>query len=77
MNTTPNFAVKEEVKISMGLYDHITLEAGTFVRPIELKYIPKHVIEDKRWSHFNNEKEVFCYTPKGILPIDRTKVIKV
>jgi hypothetical protein len=70
MLPTPNFVLMSEYRPYMGSSsDPVVLPAGAFVRPIDLKYVPKHVIEDRRWSSFNEKTEVFCYTRVGIIPI--------
>lgn len=68
---TSNFILIQSYTYECGKYDTKTLPAGTFVRPIDLSYIPEHILEDKRWIPHNNLKDVFCYTKYGILPIPR------
>lgn len=68
---TPNYILSEDVSIDRSIYDDKTLKAGTFVRPIEVQYVPKHVLENPRYAFVDQEKEVFCYTRYGIVPIPR------
>lgn len=68
---TTNYALTEPFSYQEGRYDTKTLPAGAFVRPIELVYVPKHVIEDSRWSSFNKKTDVFCYCRWGVIPIPR------
>lgn len=77
MSRTPNYRLMEDfvVAASGGSYmmggDYKTLPEGSYVRPIELAYVPKHVLEDKRWQHFNKDKEIFVYTKIGIVPVPK------
>lgn len=72
---TPNYAMHTEY--SLPNYpgdDPIVLIKGSFVRPMELSYVPKHVKENPRWVRiFNPTMDVFAYTYYGILPIPRNK----
>lgn len=75
---TPNYVLSEPFIYSVyghGPMDSRTLEAGTFVRPIELYYVPKHVTEDPQNRGFDKAKEVYCYCHFGIIPIPR-KIIR-
>jgi hypothetical protein len=54
--------------------DPIKLGKGEFVRPIEINWVPKHVLEDERWKHYSVVTNVFAYTKHGIVPIPRSKV---
>lgn len=67
---TPNYVLSEAHYHHVGPMDARTLPAGTFVRPIELCYVPKHVTEANR--EFDKEKEVYCYCRYGILPIPKS-----
>ena len=58
-----------------GLAETKELPAGSFVKPIERRYLPAHVLADPRWRLMvDNDDFVFCYTNFGIVPILRTKV---
>lgn len=58
-----------------GAYDVKTIPAGTFVRPIEYQYVPKHVKEDDRWTrNFNPETEIYCHTSYGMVPVPRKSI---
>lgn len=72
---TPNYVLSEAHVYSTGPMDTRTLPAGTFVRPIELTYVPKHVTEDPQNRWFDKEKDVYCYCHYGILAIPR-KIIR-
>ena len=67
--------------------DARTLPQGSFVRPLELHYVPKHCLAEREnsfWTHvpdswggqkirksFDPLTEVFCYTRYGIITIPR------
>lgn len=68
---TPNFVLMSPLTISRGPYDNKTLPAGTFVRPIEYQYVPKH-IQDADWNRFFDQTtDIFCYTRVGIVAVPR------
>jgi hypothetical protein len=73
---TPDYALTEEYSYNEG-YDKKTVSAGTFVRPIETRYVPKHVTEDERWKYIKNDEYVFCYWREGIMPFPRKIVRQV
>jgi hypothetical protein len=78
MPRSSNYRLKEDFYFgsTYGSYqDGKKLPAGTYIRPIDLSYVPNHVINDQRWRHFNSELEVFCYTRFGIIPIPKTYVV--
>ena len=59
---TPDFILTQDVTIGYG-NDAFTLKANTFVRPIEERWLPKHVTDRRTWK---DDTEVGCHTPKGI-----------
>lgn len=68
-----DYVVYEEHKIMITFHDVITLPPMTFVKPVELCYVPKHVQE--RWKDkFDPKKDVFCYCRLGFLPIPRSVI---
>lgn len=72
MSRTPNHVLTVDFSYGEGgMYDRKTIPAGTFARPIELAYIPQHVLDDPRWQYFSKETEVFVYTRYGIIPVPR------
>lgn len=70
---TPNYQLSEDYTYFVGAMDTRTLPQGTFVRPIELTYVPKHITEGNKI--FSKDTEVYCYTRYGILAIPR-KIIR-
>lgn len=75
--STPNSVLTEDHSWSHGPYDQISLGAGAFVRPIEFIYVPKHVLDKPLCKGFNKDKEIFCYTSYGILPVPYSKIRRV
>lgn len=71
---TPNYRLNSSVRITYSTHDTKIIEAGTFVRPIQLEYVPKHVTENPLWKGFDKEKDVFCYCSIGIISIPKKYV---
>ncbi len=72
---TPNYALTEEHSVfRKNRTDPIVLPAGSFVRPLELCYVPKHVLEDPQWRYFDKEIEVFVFTKFGIVAVPKRLV---
>lgn len=70
--STPNYVLAENVTVSK--YSKvIVLEAGTFVRPIEAKYLPAHI----EIKFFNPDTETFAFTSHGIVKLPWSAIRKV
>lgn len=74
---TPNYILNKQVTIHLGIKGNIIFPEGTFVRPIEVTYLPSHITEDKEFKDFDPDKEVYCYTPKGIKRLLKDCVRKI
>ena len=72
---TPNYVLDEDFSIPYGHHDVKVLPAGTFVRPIETCYVPKHIKDENKW--FNEKTDCYCYTRIGIIVIPKKYVRKV
>ena len=70
---TTNYVLMEAYTHLIDRQDSQTLPAGSFVRPMDPRWVPKEV-KERHW--INHDKEVFCYTRLGIIPIPR-KIIRV
>lgn len=72
---TPNYQLMQPVTVRHGKGPNpdTLLEAGSFVRPIEKDYLPKHIAEKfaKEWM---NPEYVFVYTYFGIIPVHKDYV---
>lgn len=73
---TPNYMLSEAIEFYYNSKS-VKLEPGTFIRPIEKSYLPKHVFSDERWKGYRMEKYTFCYTRLGIIPIETAKIRQV
>ncbi len=73
---TPNYVLTEEFRWGVGV-DVIVMEPRTFVRPIDDRWVPKHVLDDPKMKH-RAEGDVFCSTPRcGIILIPSRIIRKV
>lgn len=68
---TPNYVLTESYSYSAGSSNHDskTLAAGSFVRPIDPRYVPKHVLDNPKYVWFNKNTEVFVYCKYGIIVV--------
>lgn len=73
----PEYRTNSEISIKIGLDAVYILPVGAFVRPIDLKYIPKHVLESHMAKSRNLEKDGFYYTRYGIVVLANDKVAKL
>lgn len=69
--STPDHVLTQKWEWRIGPSDTMTLPPGTFVRPIEIQYVPKHVLEDDKWKFFGASLSgcVYCYSSLGIIPV--------
>ena len=67
---TPDYVLTEDYNHYVGPHDTRILKAGSFVRPIEFEYLPKHITDNKdnAWAAKYSSKS-FCYTFYGIILI--------
>lgn len=72
-----DYVLMEEFKIYGGPMDDKVLPAGSFVKPIVLYYVPKHVTEAYHNRWFNQDREQYCYTHFGIVAIPKDKIRKI
>lgn len=75
MSRVPNYILVESMQIipSNGgsHHDARTLPKGSFVRPIDLSYVPKHVLEQNEHRVFDPNSHAYCYTRFGIVIIPK------
>ena len=75
---TPNYVLNQRVEHRNGFTDSFILEAGAFVRPIDERWVPKHVLEDPRWQDkYKKALHIFCYTHYGIIMVPRDALRQV
>ena len=70
---TPDYITTEDFSIYNGFSDSIKLPAGSFVRPLSLRWVPKHVIEDPMKNL--PDGYVYCFCVNSIYPIPK-KIIR-
>lgn len=63
---TPDYVLDQEYNIDLGLFKNIVLPAGSFVKPIDTIWLPKHILEGTDYRFFDPRVEVFCYCRYGI-----------
>lgn len=75
MNKTPNYVLITGVSVNTGRYGTKVLPSGSFVRPVEVKYVPKHVLE--KYDNFNASYYVFIYTSYGFIVTEKSNIREV
>lgn len=75
--STPNYVLTEDLTLYTTSQKSTVLPVGSFVRPIELCYVPKHVLDSTMGRTFSKLTQVFCYTYFGIVPINWNLIRKV
>jgi hypothetical protein len=70
---TPNYVLTEEVKCLNGA-EWRSLPAGSFVRPILLRYLPQHILDAPGHTWFDPSVSVYCFTRYGIIPVEKNKI---
>lgn len=68
---TPNFVTIKEYTFLKSYFNEKVLPAGTFVRPISLKYLPDHIKNTADYLWFSDTKEMFVYCSMGIVCIPK------
>ncbi len=76
MSRTPTYILTDSVVVAApgNARDAKTLPQGSFVSPIGLAYVPKHVLDDETNRWFNQDTHVFCFTRLGIVSIAKCYV---
>lgn len=72
----PEYVLMEPWEYDYGSFDKLQLPVGAFVQPINEKYVPQHVKDDKRWSG-SKKNLVYCYTRYGILLLPESIIRKI
>jgi len=66
---TPLHITVREITIPGDNQSSLVIPAGSFVKIIEKKYVPKHVIDRGSNQSLNLDIYVYCYTHFGIHPL--------
>ncbi len=64
---TPNYVIISDVHTHTTRHGSKVLPAMSYVRPIELTYVPEHILD--KYPAYSKVYETFCYTKYGIVPI--------
>jgi hypothetical protein len=73
MSKTPNYCLASAYTIHLGLADSRVLPAGSYISPVQNKYLPRHVLDNPVWEIYGPEY-VFCYTKYGFVPIPQNLI---
>lgn len=65
----PTYITTEDVLINLDK----TLPAGSFVKPIDTRYLPRHILE-RHASSWRDSEMMYVYCHYGIIRIDKFKV---
>ena len=72
------YCLSEEVVVMKPFStDHLTLPAGTFVKPIHYTYVPQHVLKDEKNRWFNKEIHCFVYCNKGTFMVPQKSIREI
>lgn len=58
------------------LNDQRTLPSGSFVKPMNIAYVPKHCLKDNQFN-YHPETDQFCFTRYGFIPIPKKLIMEV
>lgn len=67
---TPNHALKEDYHFG-PLNDKRTLPRGSYVKVIEDRNLPKHILDSSDYKWLDPSLKAWCYTRYGIVAVDR------
>lgn len=75
MKKVKEYQTTEEHKFSKNVFDQKILPAGTFVKPISLRWLPSHIVDSSDYRWFREGTDQFVYCNLGIIVIPK-KIIK-
>lgn len=64
--------IDQEVIVASDRWGSKVLPVGSFIRPLQLTYVPQHIID--KFPGFDKERQVFAYTKYGIVPVPKSIV---
>lgn len=70
----PEYQTTADHAHNLTAQDQSTLPAGSFVIPLELCYVPKHVRDDRSRPYHDKEKNVYVYCRYGIVSIPKALI---
>lgn len=72
---TPNYVTTEDLHFPNSKVKF--LPSGSFVRPIDIKYLPVHCLDHRLTGYvFFPNYQVMAYCSAGIVPIDKKSIRK-
>lgn len=74
---TPDYVLDSDCEMVDEFWNKKTIPAGTFVKPIDFYYVPKHVREMPLNRYYDKDKETFCYCSYGIVLLPKNKIRRV
>lgn len=78
MAKTPDFITIEAWSYSKGVgQEPVQFPPGTFMRPVDTYYLPKVILDSSDYMWFNPTKEVYCYSPIGLIPVPKSLLRRV
>jgi hypothetical protein len=63
--------------VEPGTWDTNVIPQGTFVKPLNIYYVPKHIKDDPIHLFFDPTNEVFVYCSYGIIPIPKKYIREI
>ncbi len=64
---TPNWRLTADFIVKRAGRTSVTLPAGSYVRPMDLYYVPEHIKDAN--PYFWESSETYCYTRHGIVAV--------
>jgi hypothetical protein len=75
---TPEYVTKEPWSYKKSFNtEPVNFPAGSFMKPIDPYYLPKHVLDSDEYRWSNKNTETFAYTRIGIIPVPKDLLRKV
>lgn len=68
MARVPEYVITKAVHFGQ----EASLPEGSFVKPIEACYLPKHITDSDAFRYVNLKDNVYVYCHYGIIPIPRS-----
>jgi len=71
----PEYRLREDHMILTDMWDIKTVPKGSFVKPLSLNWVPKHVLE--KHPFFDPNNEIFVYCKFGIVSVYKNKIEEI
>lgn len=73
---TQEYCLNQDVTVTLFHNEKKELPKGAFVVPIDLKWVPKHILDSDMGRWFNKDCHTFCYTRYGIVSVPTETIRK-